>query len=114
MIYNCNFCGKRASTRVRFRVAKEEAVGFAVLCVALIAPVGFVAFLIALTEGGNELVFGVSVFALLLILYFFRIGRRVYGFFSMFVDYELNLRFFCKRCDTDIKEIRLPERPKNP
>ena len=88
--------------------------GFAVLCVALIAPVGFVAFLIALIEGGgNEFVFGISVFAVFLTLYFFRIGRRVYGFFSMFVDYELTLRFFCKRCDRTIKEIRLPERPEN-
>jgi uncharacterized membrane protein YjjP (DUF1212 family) len=94
-------------------VAKEDAVGFAVLCVALIAPIGFVAFLIALTEGGDDLVFGVSVFAVLLILYFFRIGRRVYGFFSLFVDYELTLRFFCKRCDRTIKEIKLPGRPES-
>lgn len=91
-----------------FRVAKEDAVGFIVLCIALIAPVGFVAFLVALIEGGAEVVFGISVFAVLLVLYFFRIGRRVYGFFSLFVDYELNVTFSCNRCGQDIKEIRLP------
>lgn len=111
MIYNCDFCGKPASTKISFRVAKEDALGFAILCVALIGPVGFIAFLIASVTGGNEVVFGISVFIVLLIFHFFRIGRRVYGFFSLFVDYELSLRFFCKRCDLDIKEIRLPEMP---
>ena len=113
MIYICDFCGKRASSKFRLRVAKEDAFGFALLCVALVGPVGFIAFLISLIAAGDEIVFGISVFVILMCVYFFRIGRKVYGFFSLFVDYDLHWKFFCKRCQRDIKDIHLPERPKD-
>ena len=45
------------------------------------------------------------------ILTFYRIGRRIYGFFFKFVNYELRLIFKCRRCKRIINELKLPNDP---
>ncbi len=88
--------------------------GFLLLCVALVAPVGFIAFIITLIQDlGKPPALGSLIFAVVFLLSFYRVGRKVYGFFSLFVDYELKLDFVCQPCGTVLKVIALPKKEKN-
>ena len=43
---------------------------------------------------------------------FYQVGKKVYGFFFMCVNYKLQLNVRCNSCDIEAKNIILPATPK--
>lgn len=107
MLYGCNLCGGRAKVNWNFKISKTDAIGFIFLSLALILPIGFIAFLWTISFSDSDMVF-ISIGATLMFCFtFYKIGKPVYRFFSMFVNFSFNAEFTCRNCGNSIKTIKL-------
>jgi hypothetical protein len=46
------------------------------------------------------------------IVTFYNIGKKVYGFFFMCVNYKLEYKVHCLNCNTVVRDVKLPTIPK--
>lgn len=88
---------------------KEHVKGFILLCLAVFLPIETVAFFWDYLNASVDLPFGMVSSYVAFVMAFYRIGFRIYSFFSLFVDYELAIKYFCKRCNRVVKEVSYHE-----
>lgn len=102
MIYRCGRCGNVSNIKTAFKIAPIDAIGFVFLFAVSLMPVYLVSFIIAMivTVGETDQGGFIQKTALWVVtlLYFFMFGGKVAHFISLFVDYKLTFKLYCKKC----------------
>lgn len=107
MLYGCNFCGGRAKISWSFKISTADAVGFFFLSLVLIIPIGLISYLWTFSFSDGGMVF-ISLGATAMFCFtFYKIGKPVYRFFSMFVNFSFHAEFNCRECGKLTKTIKI-------
>lgn len=114
MIHKCDNCGGRSKMGLRFRISPIDAIGFVCLLVVSTVPVWLVSFFVAVIvstpeEGGMEGPLQELITLGFTLMYFFMFGSKLAKFISLFVNFNLQIKSYCKSCNRLFMEKSFPE-----
>jgi len=81
----------------QFKASLIDSIGFIFLLLVATIPLYLISFIIAVFNTGQGMAFiNTAIFTA---LYFYLLGKKLIKFISLFVNYQLSIKFYCKKCE---------------